>query len=302
MISIVQSDSKGACKRNITQKIDLAATDCVAQFARDLKAIELSHGSMVTNAKRGWSIGIDDIKRELRGRNLACWCKPVEPCHGTQIDLTFLSNLFYTYAKSRTGQKPMKTLILALIGLGFCLAAKSASLSTTDGAIFNNITAQRADPDGLYIEYTLSGGGFGMSKVKFARLSQDQQKQFGYDPDKAKDYEAKVAKATEDARQESIRWEQTGREQRAARRAQENELARIMNDRIIALAQLKQAQADIVAPMAGGNNYGWLSGGGYGYGVVAVPQIGKAPRARTYYAPVVTPVPFPRLNTPRSTR
>jgi hypothetical protein len=22
-----------------------------------------------------------DIMRELRGKNLACWCKPGEPCH-----------------------------------------------------------------------------------------------------------------------------------------------------------------------------------------------------------------------------
>jgi hypothetical protein len=24
----------------------------------------------------------DDIRRELRGKNLACWCRPGEPCHG----------------------------------------------------------------------------------------------------------------------------------------------------------------------------------------------------------------------------
>ncbi len=26
----------------------------------------------------GW---IDDARHELRGKNLACWCKPGEPCH-----------------------------------------------------------------------------------------------------------------------------------------------------------------------------------------------------------------------------
>ncbi len=25
--------------------------------------------------------GVEDIKRELRGKNLACWCKVGEPCH-----------------------------------------------------------------------------------------------------------------------------------------------------------------------------------------------------------------------------
>jgi len=24
---------------------------------------------------------VDDVRRELRGKNLACWCRPGEPCH-----------------------------------------------------------------------------------------------------------------------------------------------------------------------------------------------------------------------------
>lgn len=24
---------------------------------------------------------VEDVKRELRGKNLACWCKPGAPCH-----------------------------------------------------------------------------------------------------------------------------------------------------------------------------------------------------------------------------
>src|SRR5579862_263584 len=98
----------------------------------------------------------------------------------------------------------MKTMILALIALGLCARAQSISLSTTDGATYNHITAQRVDPDGLYIEYTLPGGGIGMSKVKFSRLSSEQQKQFGYEPAKAHEYESQVAKANEDFRQESL--------------------------------------------------------------------------------------------------
>lgn len=26
-------------------------------------------------------ISIENVKRELKGKNLACWCKPGEPCH-----------------------------------------------------------------------------------------------------------------------------------------------------------------------------------------------------------------------------
>lgn len=41
------------------------AAECVRQY-RDL----LTHHRLM-----------DMAKRELRGKNLACWCKPGEPCH-----------------------------------------------------------------------------------------------------------------------------------------------------------------------------------------------------------------------------
>ena len=43
------------------------------------------------------------------------------------------------------------------------------ALSTTDGKTYDHISVQRADPDGLYIEYTLPGNGVGSAKVKFTR-------------------------------------------------------------------------------------------------------------------------------------
>ncbi|MGN6554026.1 MAG: DUF4326 domain-containing protein [Verrucomicrobiota bacterium] len=36
---------------------------------------------LATNERRGWHITLADIKRELRGKNLACWCKLGQPCH-----------------------------------------------------------------------------------------------------------------------------------------------------------------------------------------------------------------------------
>lgn len=192
----------------------------------------------------------------------------------------------------------MKNIILLAIGLGLCIQAKGEWLSTTDGITYNNITSQRADPDGLYIEYVLPGGGLGMSKVKFRRLSPDLQKQYGYEADKARDFETKVAKATEDFRQECIRWEQTAQSQRTAQQALDDQRERVMNDRIMAMAQLKQAEAELARAMGSGENYGsgWSSGGGYA--VAALPQFGRIPRARTDFEPVVRPVPFPSLNTP----
>jgi hypothetical protein len=156
----------------------------------------------------------------------------------------------------------MKASLLALIGLGLCLQAHSENLSTLDGATYNHISAQRVDPDGLYIEYELPGGGMGMSKVKFSRLSPDQQNHFGFDATKAKAFEAQVTKATDDSRKESVRWQQSAEAARAVRQAQDAEIEKARNSRIIARAPSGMADP------SGGNNgygydYGWTSWGGY---------------------------------------
>jgi hypothetical protein len=45
-----------------------AADEAVNRFRRDL-IIGALH------------ITIEDVKRELRGRDLVCWCAPADPCH-----------------------------------------------------------------------------------------------------------------------------------------------------------------------------------------------------------------------------
>ncbi len=89
----------------------------------------------------------------------------------------------------------MKTITLITALAGLCAVARGENLQTIDGATYQNFTRQRVDPDGLVIEYFPEGGGLGVAKVKFARLSPDQQRQFGYDPAKAGEYEAQSAKA-----------------------------------------------------------------------------------------------------------
>lgn len=184
----------------------------------------------------------------------------------------------------------MKNLsIIAVIGLGVCLQAGATSLTTTDGTTYNDISSQRIDPDGLYIEYNLPGGGMGMSKVKFSRLSEDQQKQYNYSATNAAAYSAAVAKANEDFRQESIRFDQLAAAQRATRQAQEAEMEKVMTDRMIAMAQIKQQQQN-TPPVS--------DFGGYGYGsdFVGIPAVGSNFHNKN------TPVrqrpynPFARLN------
>ena len=48
--------------------IDGDRAECVARYRRTLE-----------NGELGFSVA--DVRRELRGRDLACWCGPSEPCH-----------------------------------------------------------------------------------------------------------------------------------------------------------------------------------------------------------------------------
>lgn len=54
--------------------------EAVGLFREHLNCIK-KKGYLLTNPKRGWEITVADIRRELRGKNLACWCKPGQPCH-----------------------------------------------------------------------------------------------------------------------------------------------------------------------------------------------------------------------------
>jgi len=54
--------------------------EAVELFREHLQAIR-KKGYLLTNPKRGWEISVVEIQRELRGKNLACWCKPGDDCH-----------------------------------------------------------------------------------------------------------------------------------------------------------------------------------------------------------------------------
>jgi hypothetical protein len=95
----------------------------------------------------------------------------------------------------------MKTRIATLLAMtAACRMALAVdmmpTITTMDGKTYDHITAQRVDPDGLYIEYSPAGKGIGCAKLKFSRLSPDLQKQYGYDADAARKYEDGTYKAT----------------------------------------------------------------------------------------------------------
>ena len=157
----------------------------------------------------------------------------------------------------------MKTLVIAMLGLGLGAGLRAESLSTTDGTTYHNITVQRADPDGLSIAYTPAGGGLGVAKVKFSQLSADQQKQFGYDPARAQEFEAQCAQATAVYQAQAVQWYAAAQAARSRRQAQELEQQRAENDLTLAMAQLQMTQAIQAGNNAGAYNGGWSLGGGY---------------------------------------
>jgi hypothetical protein len=70
-----------------------------------------------------------------------------------------------------------------------------ATIITTDGVTYNKVKLTRVEPDGLLVEYQPAAGGTGLAKLKFAKLPGSLQKQFGYDPGKAANYEQEEKQA-----------------------------------------------------------------------------------------------------------
>lgn len=136
----------------------------------------------------------------------------------------------------------MKNIILTLTALALCLSAQAGNhtLTTTDGDTYTGITLARVEPDGLYIEYSIPGGGIGMSKVKFDRLNAAQQKQFNYSRSLARDYEAAVTQANDDAAQDLIHRAQVERD---AQRQRDLENERAYPSRMVEITRLNAAQA-----------------------------------------------------------
>jgi len=72
-------------------------------------------------------------------------------------------------------------IIAGALALGATLgAAETGSITTRDGTTYTNAVIQRADPDGVVIEYAPQPGSVGIAKVKFARLPEELQKRYNY--------------------------------------------------------------------------------------------------------------------------
>ena len=75
--------------------------------------------------------------------------------------------------------------------------ALPSKITTTDGVTYEAPRLTRVEPDGLLVEFSPASGGTGLAKLKFAKLPASLQKQFGYDPGKATNYEHQETLATQ---------------------------------------------------------------------------------------------------------
>jgi len=84
---------------------------------------------------------------------------------------------------------PQKTTIAILAALSASLALAD-DFKTMDGKEYKDATVSRVEPDGIVVR-TKSG----MSKLYFAELPQQVQRQFNYDPQQARAYSAQQSAA-----------------------------------------------------------------------------------------------------------
>ncbi len=72
-------------------------------------------------------------------------------------------------------------------------AAETDSITTRSGITYTNAVIQRADPDGVVIEYAPQPGSIGIAKLKFANLSDELRKRYNYNATDAVTFEQNQA-------------------------------------------------------------------------------------------------------------
>ena len=103
-------------------------------------------------------------------------------------------------------------------------------ITTLDGTTYRSVRVLKVEPDGLLIEYMPQAGGIGLQKLRFVNLSTELQLKYGYDSQKAAEYQSAQAMGEGKLRREmQIQQEQTWAAERA--RAEDNFKARQEIDR-----------------------------------------------------------------------
>jgi len=134
-------------------------------------------------------------------------------------------------------------------------------ITTLDGKTYEKVILDKVEADGLLVLFSPVEGGSGTAKLKFRNLPVELQERYGYDADRAADYEAAQARGEAAWRAEhAVRMEQmeAAQAERAARERQ-------MRAEREAAEQARAEAARYAQDQAVGYYPGWSSGS-YGSG------------------------------------
>jgi len=139
-------------------------------------------------------------------------------------------------------------------------AAETDSITTRNGITYPNAVIQRADPDGVVIEYAPQPGSVGMAKLKFANLPDELRKRYNYNTTDALIFEHNQAAG-------NARREQEIAQAESEKQRRHDELVQQRAAKEAALeARLQEAAAMAAAQMEMEGGYGGYYGGGDVYG------------------------------------
>ena len=92
------------------------------------------------------------------------------------------------------------TLLICCVAGAQTDAKFPSQITTSDGTLYKDAAKLRVYPDGILVSYQPVDGGIGLAKLKFRDLPEDLQKQYGYDPKSAVEYEKQQTQAAEQLR------------------------------------------------------------------------------------------------------
>lgn len=118
--------------------------------------------------------------------------------------LGVLAHAFFFPVRFHNQLDIMKIIVSLLVALAFPALAQTnqTDLIATNGAVYKNYHLEKVLPSGLLISFTPTNGGFGITTVRFDSLDTTIQKKYGYDPQKAAQFEGAQAQANADLKVE----------------------------------------------------------------------------------------------------
>jgi hypothetical protein len=138
----------------------------------------------------------------------------------TNIVIIALGAVFSGDAIGQTNQIAMTT--DPVVTKNAAPAPAANEIVTRIGATYEGVEILKVEPNGLTMGYTPKGGGIGIIKIPFDELSDDLQKKYGYNFQKASEYQVEQQKAVGWWREKLIADEAAAR---AKREAEEKEAA-----------------------------------------------------------------------------